>query len=509
MANQLPSTPRGLIPLCTIFAAVLSACGGGDGSTAATDAIGLAASTDSSALRAPANRVSTLAAEGGTFSVTGTQIVKYGANSRWIRKSVSGTGQCTNEFFGSDPAPGTVKSCQLAGSGETSTPTITPAPDAVPAPAPPPIAAPAPAPEATPTPTRDAVPAPDPVALAAPAPAPALATAPAPVASPAPAPVAAPAPAGSLRPTVDATKLMAKATGSGTLDLSPTNEVAPAGDGAFRTSCLPSHMAFDDPIVYPGQVGRSHLHTFFGNTLTNATSTPESIRNTGNSTCRGGIANRSSYWVPTMIDTKDGTPIAADSIGVYYKNGIFDGSTVNPFPVGLRMIAGEPGGTTARGQWSDFSYRFKCLGGPNNQNDKYGSGIPNCDVGAEVWQEIFFPQCWDGKNLDSPDHKSHMSYFVTIQTPAGAWVPACPTTHPVILAQVAFNVIYVVKEQDAPLRWRLSSDNYDKSTPGGYSSHGDWFNGWKSDVSDAFVDKCVRAKKDCHSHLLGDGRKIF
>ena len=64
-------------------------------------------------------------------------------------------------------------------------------------------------------------------------------------------------------------------------------------------------------------------------------------------------------------------------------------------------------------------------------------------------------------------------------------------------------------EKDAPLRWRLSSDNYDPSLPGGYSSHGDWFNGWKSDVSDAWAKNCVQARKDCHSHLLGDGRKIF
>ena len=64
-------------------------------------------------------------------------------------------------------------------------------------------------------------------------------------------------------------------------------------------------MSFDDPIVFPGQPGRSHLHTFFGNTGANADSTAESIRGTGNSTCRGGIANRSSYWVPTLIDIRD------------------------------------------------------------------------------------------------------------------------------------------------------------------------------------------------------------
>ena len=43
-----------------------------------------------------------------------------------------------------------------------------------------------------------------------------------------------------------------------------------------------------------------------------------------------------------------------------------------------------------------FAYRWKCLGGPNNQNDHYGSEIANCDVGAELWSEVFFPACWDG-----------------------------------------------------------------------------------------------------------------
>ena len=67
----------------------------------------------------------------------------------------------------------------------------------------------------------------------------------------------------------------------------------------------------------------------------------------------------------------------------------------------------------------------------------------------------------------------------------------------------------MLREKDAPLRWRLSSDVYDRSLPGGYSAHGDWFNGWKSDISDAFAKNCLQTQKDCHAHLLGDGRKIF
>ena len=311
----------------------------------------------------------------------------------------------------------------------------------------------------------------------------------------------------TLMPTVDPAKLMRPALGSSTFDLKPTTEIAPDGDGAFRTACNVSHMGYDDPIVYPGQPGRSHLHTFFGNTGTNAASTVDTLRNTGNSTCRGGIANRSGYWVSTMVDTRDGTPLVPDSIGVYYKNGLLDGSVINAIPAGLRMIAGDPGANRPRGDSDPFSYRFKCIGGPNNQNDKYGSEIPNCDVGAGIYQELFFPQCWDGVNLDSPDHQSHMAY--TVQGATAPYAHRCPASHPVAIPAITFNVVYTVKEKDAPLRYRLASDNYDRSLPGGYSAHGDWFNAWRTEVSDAFSRYCIKAKKDCHSHLVGDGRTIF
>ena len=52
----------------------------------------------------------------------------------------------------------------------------------------------------------------------------------------------------------------------------------------FLVECLYSHAAADDPIVYPGQPGHSHLHMFFGNTEVDAFTTVESLRN-GDTTC--------------------------------------------------------------------------------------------------------------------------------------------------------------------------------------------------------------------------------
>ena len=67
----------------------------------------------------PSTSWATIAAEGQSFSVDGSQTVRYGAGSNFVTKTLSGTGTCSNAFFGSDPASGTVKSCQLATSAST------------------------------------------------------------------------------------------------------------------------------------------------------------------------------------------------------------------------------------------------------------------------------------------------------------------------------------------------------------------------------------------------------
>jgi hypothetical protein len=54
-----------------------------------------------------------IADEGGSFTVGGSGEVRYGANTTFISKTVSGPGMCTNDFFADDPVPGVGKSCFL------------------------------------------------------------------------------------------------------------------------------------------------------------------------------------------------------------------------------------------------------------------------------------------------------------------------------------------------------------------------------------------------------------
>jgi len=249
-------------------------------------------------------------------------------------------------------------------------------------------------------------------------------------------------------------------------------------------------MNWDDPMVYPGKKNAAHLHSFFGNTLTDAYSTETSLRTTGNSTCRGGTINRSAYWVPSVIDA-DGHPQKPYVMHVYYKTGYsgIDPKKVKPFPQGLRILAGNPKAITKQ----DHTY-WECVPG----DFKHPEYIPACNQDTSVVLSIDFPQCWDGVNLDSPNHKSHMSYPVN---------GSCPNTHPVAIPAITFKVHWKAPAGGTK-GWRLSSDMYDASLPGGLSAHGDWFEAWDPEIVKAFVENCDNPAVDCHSHLLGDGREI-
>lgn len=301
-------------------------------------------------------------------------------------------------------------------------------------------------------------------------------------------------PMGSMMPYVDESAIPLGDPGSPSVLIKNTSEVpSPSADGTgnFRTVCKFSHMNFDDPIIFPGKERGSHLHTFFGNTKTDAFSTQDSIRNSGNSTCRGGIANRSAYWVPAMLDAQ-GRPQKPEESNFYYKSG-YGGlapGEIQQVPSGLRMIAGDPKaqGAQLHGGW-----------GCHEHYVPRAASIVDCGVGNHALMSVDFPQCWNGKDLDSSDHRSHMAY------PENG---ACPSSHPVSIPAITFNILYKIPSSGVA-GWHLASDMYERSLPGGYSVHGDWFEGWDPEVSDVWLKNCNNEAVDCHSHLLGDGREIY
>jgi hypothetical protein len=290
-------------------------------------------------------------------------------------------------------------------------------------------------------------------------------------------------------------------TGSGRPLLTSTTFVGNRvedGLGAFRTTCTLAKFAFDDPIVYPNQPGVSHLHMFFGNTDISASSTTETIATKGGSTCRGGILNRTAYWIPAMYDsvTKE---IKLPRFGqFYYKSGSnVDVTLTQDIPTGLRMIAGDK---NYSGNAAAHNVFWAC-GGVNQT-----SYIPDCVNGVTVLTlSVSFPECWDGKSLDSPDHQSHMAYIIYQNPPLKSY---CPKSHPVQLPAIAEQFDFPIHPGDQHDRWRLTSDMYPTSLRGGRSAHADWMLGWDKETMNTIITECLRKGLDCGVGTIGKGKVL-
>jgi hypothetical protein len=270
----------------------------------------------------------------------------------------------------------------------------------------------------------------------------------------------------------------------------PVKDNGTVGDGQFRAACQYSHFAYDDPIVYPNQPGRSHLHMFFGNTLTNANTNTNSLVNSGGGSCNGFELNRSGYWTPALLDGR-GNAIVPDMIILYYKTKSTD--TVQRMPQGLKMISGNA--TAESFTVSDFLY-WSC--GDSGSISNKSNRIPDCN-GDTINATIAFPQCWDGRNLDSADHRSHMA----LVSPHAA----CPSTHPVRLPQISI-LMYFPGDQYSK-DWHLSSDRTGGfNTGAGATLHADWWGGWNDEAMDLWTDGCMKAARNCSFGQTGTDRQL-
>ena len=88
-----------------------------------------------------------------------------------------------------------------------------------------------------------------------------------------------------------------------------------------------------------------------------------------------------------------------------------------------------------------------------------------------------FGQCWDGHNLDSQDHKTHVAYGVEGN---------CPPSHPVALPRIEVIVSYREFTGSATL-----------SSGGVYSAHADFINTWDEGRLDGLVTDCLNGRRFC------------
>lgn len=294
--------------------------------------------------------------------------------------------------------------------------------------------------------------------------------------------------------------------------------------GAFRFTCGgEGPLRYDDPLVKAGKPGASHLHLFWGPTNIDANTTMESLAaSVGNSNCNYGskTLNRSAYWAPALLDS-GGFVRNADWIAVYYKRAMassprctsgsstFQGTCLG-LPNQIRMVWGwdqsRPDAPVKGASWY-------CTGGTgkhfNNLDDVFNSG---CKVGDTLVANVIAPDCWDGKYLDTPDHRSHMAYGSY-----GSWgYPKCPSTHPYVIPQneskIAWTVTADMYETIGGVvrsRLRLSSDHMKPGAKPGETLHSDYMEQWVQEAKQMWEDHCINKGLNCSGGDLGNGLQLI
>lgn len=251
------------------------------------------------------------------------------------------------------------------------------------------------------------------------------------------------------------------------------------GGGFFYSRCELDRAIPDDPIVFPAQPGASHLHEFFGATSVDAFSQPENLVD-GPSTCRD--RQGATYWVPALY--LDGQRIAPDYVNVRYGLSRRNTDTLQAFPPGLAMVAGRTAKTV---EWNCKPTPKPLIKKANRQQ------VPDCNQlrpGSTLTVNITMPDCWNGKDLDSPDHISHMLYSSYARPkPKGGGCPEGWVSVPSLQIKVHYPKLTDRQSTAAATAYLASG------IPA--TMHADFLNTWNQDRLDELVDYCLRGRRNC------------
>jgi hypothetical protein len=262
--------------------------------------------------------------------------------------------------------------------------------------------------------------------------------------------------------------------------------------GLAKTGPTPSTPIFDP--IYPTS---STQKLFYGATEISNDSTKDSLL-AGGTTCRfkngtdiivegepdpsGG--NRSAYWVPDLLLSDGKTWAGGKQLNAYYRKGAssVDANDIVPFPDGLKMVIKDRETMKTNVKW----YCSNTNGEGNNGDLR--ERPYNCNpTGTYPWvtTHITFPQCGATGATDSTDHISHVVY------PSSG---GCPTDHPIVYPR-----LFITAKYNTSLGSGALLAGRTGPTDPGTSFTSYFFEAWKPDRLQFYIDSCIKAGINCNS----------
>ncbi|EFQ34211.1 hypothetical protein CGRA01v4_03966 [Colletotrichum graminicola] len=290
-------------------------------------------------------------------------------------------------------------------------------------------------------------------------------------------------------------------------------------DAFWRMECRARvGLARVDPLMNFGTPA-THVHAIHGSNGFSPTANYGDLV-AGDCTSCAVTQDRSAYWHPALYfqDASTNEFELVDQVGGMLAYYLLNDQDIKAFPAGFRMIAGDTDrrnytagdpsqpdppksawSTLGQTKQSDLEQRaigFNCLNYARApEGTLYRHALPdkafldaNCADGVRF--EMMFPSCWNGKDVDSPDHKSHMAYPDLVMT--GTCPDGFETSVP--------NLLYEVIWDTAAYKSRNGRFVIANGDLQGFGYHADFMSGWDEDFLQSAVNTCTNLSgriEDC------------
>ncbi|MGY5045084.1 DUF1996 domain-containing protein [Streptomyces sp. 900105755] len=277
-----------------------------------------------------------------------------------------------------------------------------------------------------------------------------------------------------------------------------------ASTGSFTTRCGTNQNKnhnTDNVIVAPGVTnGAHHEHDYVGNQKVNAFSTNDSLL-AAPSSCQNQ-SDLSAYYWPVVREQDGSQEFDANALGGGKEGNV--GKIITPvkaqikyvgspaskvvaMPQFLRIITGDAKTTTnglanANAHWS-------CTGFENKV--QLTQQYPICPQGSQVVRTFAFQSCWDGVNIDSANHRTHVAFA----DPASG---VCPNGFKAI-PQLTMRLVYNLAQPsivNGQVKNAYAVDGFPEQLHKAATDHDDFISVTKNNLA-AKIANCVNSGRKC------------